>query len=134
MCPERKKLVQKWVTLTEEGRSIRDIAREFSVTPGAVSGALWRAKAPRRKSKYSVVSLAARRKRKMSGEKAVKAVPPHVALYDHPDFNPVSLTDLPDTGCKYPVTALPPHRHCAMPKVHGKPYCQAHMDLCTSGE
>ena len=136
MAEDRAELVQKWKALQEKGVSARDIGLQFGVTKGVVVGALYRLRNPRppRSKVYSVTALANRRARQKRGENRAKAATPHLELYNNPDFKPVNLINLPANGCLYPVTDLPPHLHCAMPKVYGKPYCKVHLDLCTGGD
>lgn len=39
----------------------------------------------------------------------------------------VQITELPSKGCKYALTAMPPHRFCGRPAKDGEVYCAGHM-------
>lgn len=58
--------------------------------------------------------------------------PPRVAVNAPPSLD-LSVYELTDSTCKYPVTDRPPHRFCGHRSLAGGPYCRSHWLISRGG-
>jgi hypothetical protein len=108
--------------LREEGLSASEIAGEMGTTKGSVLGKLRRMGMfePRTNGGAVLKGKAyVARKRKI----LAKNGNPHLPK------GSVTLLDLKNNDCRFPVTDRPPHLFCAKPKWGASPYCCEHSAL-----
>lgn len=116
-----------------EGKSAAEIGRKLGFSRNAVLGKIHRHNLEKLLPRHSVPKStvppehrAKRRRRVLPSLPALKAVKPLRAAPPPaaPDATRVSILDV--TGCKWAMTAAPPHLFCNGDRVEGRPYCAHH--------
>lgn len=120
---------EKILTMWNEGKSFSQIAAEFGVSRGAISGIVHRARqkglafyrfGPTRNTQFIV--------EKKRREK-IEVVEP--AMVTAPDPYNLSVAELKANSCRYPTAVSPKNEwlFCGHAKTRGA-YCEHHANLC----
>lgn len=119
-----------------EGKSASEIGRKIGCSRNAVLGQLHRHNLHKLLPRLSVPKCTVPPEKRPPQRKRVLPSPPVLKSRKAaellrparppvaPDATLVSITEV--TGCKWPMTAAPPHLFCNGERIDGRPYCAYH--------